>query len=114
MFASRLGTLLVPLLLTACATTVPKVELDAYIGGYNKVEQTTNTVLDLMAPFEREVMRSVAASDGPDGTALGDDCPTGKNAYCYRLRDAYATIGDPPLSRQYGEPPMCCCVSTSC
>ena len=90
----RLGIIVVPLLLGACATTVPKVELDAYIGGYDKVQQTTNTLLELVVPFEREVMRSVASSAG---SATSGDCPTGRNAYCYALRDAYATIGDPPL-----------------
>ena len=95
MAAFRLGIVLAALLLGACTTTtVPRVELDAYIGGYNKVEQTTNTVLDLMAPFEREVLRSVATQPG---SGAAGDCPTGKTSYCYALRDAYATIGDPPL-----------------
>lgn len=92
----KLGMMFAALLLAACttATTVPRVELDAYIGSYDKLQQTTNTVLDLVAPFEREVIRSVAAQPG---SGAGGDCPTGRNSYCYALRDAWATIGDPPL-----------------
>ena len=95
MTVSRLGLLIVTLLLTACTSTpVPRVELDAYIGGYDKVQQTTDTLLDLMVPYEREVLRRLATSGG---SSVADDCPTGQNAYCYQLRDAWATIGDPPL-----------------
>ena len=95
----KLSFLIPALLLCACTTNpVPKVELDAYIGGYNKAQQTTNSVLDLIVPFEREVLRAVATSDSPPtANSAAADCPTGRNAYCYQLRDAWANIGDPPL-----------------
>lgn len=113
MLLFRFKFILIPALLVSCTPMLPQAELDAYLIGYTKVQDATNSVLDLMTPFEREVIRSlssieistspavdtsllVISTDEAESQGLSD-CPTGKNNYCYQYRDAYATIGDPPL-----------------
>lgn len=124
---TRIAALLLLLVGSGCAA-IPSAELDAYLEASNEVHAITNNVLDIVAPYERGVVRRTAlttlvtptehsaseiealrelAADpaavdaefaGSDATGL-ESCigRTGEGRYCYPLRDAYATLGDPPL-----------------
>src|SRR4051812_40494921 len=59
--AWRARVALVVFLVTGCES-IPKVELAAYTGTYSDVIGVTNGVLDIIAPYERVVMR--VASEG--------------------------------------------------
>ena len=49
-------------LLVAGCTAVPKVELTAYTTAYSEVQTITNSVLDIVVPYERIVIRNSAAT----------------------------------------------------
>jgi len=122
---TRIAPLLVLLVASGCTTT-PRADLDAYLEASNEVYAITNNVFDIVAPYERGVVRRMALVDPATSTtpseiealrelaadpatvdaafagsdAMGlESCigRTGEGRYCYPLRDAYATLGDPPL-----------------
>jgi len=92
-----LRPLFVLIFLSSCAQ-LPKVELASYLNAYNEVQEITNGVLDIVAPYERIGIKVLAA--GPNARSK---CTDGNlvDQYCYDLRDGYADIGDPPLVGAY-------------
>lgn len=93
-------------LLTAC-TSLPTAELTAYTTAYSDTQGITNSVLDIVAPYERITIRyaNMAAGTGVSmPSSLPPPCADPidpSNPYCYDTRLGYADIGDPPLVAAY-------------
>ncbi|MEO9514522.1 MAG: hypothetical protein ABJH45_18845 [Paracoccaceae bacterium] len=84
--------------LVAC-TPLPKAELNAYARTFEAFENVSNKVLDIVAPYERAATRKTNYTT--------TDCPMDQprvlsnDPFCHQIRDAFATIGDPPLVKSY-------------
>lgn len=95
-------------LLAACAP-LPKVELNAYTSAYSETQAVTNSVLDIIAPYERAVIRKAAHAQmvvrtgkvPPNVPSPCTDQIDPSHPYCYNVRSGYADIGDPPLVAAY-------------
>ena len=61
----RLGVALPVLLLAAGCASVPRVELTSYTTAYAEVFTVTNSVLDIVAPYERIVIRNMPVEGIP-------------------------------------------------
>lgn len=94
----RAGLLVCATLLIAC-TPQPTAELNAYARTFEAFEDVSNDILTLITPYERAGTRQrrYTAANCPDDqpSVLVDD------PFCYGIRDAFATIGDPPLVKSY-------------
>jgi hypothetical protein len=58
------------LLVVACSA-IPRVELTAYVAAYSDIQAVTNGVLDIVAPYERVVIRFAARNTASLGTFPG-------------------------------------------
>lgn len=108
----RISALILTFAASACAN-IPRVELETYVEASGQLHDVTNDVLDVVAPYERAVVRNTAETHGAETKAtldqfgLGDldaklipeACQgrVGEGQFCYELRDAYSTISDPTL-----------------
>jgi len=86
--------------LQAC-TSLPKVELDAYLSASQNVEAVTNGVLDRVVPYERAVVRAAVTGSAPGLPPICTITSGGTAPYCYAARSGYAAVGDPPLVGAY-------------
>ncbi len=85
-------------ILAAC-TPLPRAELEAYRQTFNAFESVSNDVLNIVAPYERAATRKSSYTRA--------DCPNNQpavlssDAFCYSIRDNFASIGDPQLVASY-------------
>lgn len=94
----RAYTLLWALFVAGC-TPLPTAELNAYVRTFQTFDEVSNDVLDLIVPYERAGTRrtNYTSANCPDDqpNVLVND------PFCYGIRDAFATIGDPALVNSY-------------
>ncbi len=85
-------------LFTVGCTPPPTAELSAYRQTFVAFEAASDAVLNVVAPYERAALRASGAE-----RSCNDEEPLhrGNLAFCYGARDAFATIGDPPLVGSY-------------
>ena len=74
----------------ACST-IPRVELTAYAAAYADIQSVTNGVLDIIAPYERVVIRFAARN-----TASLDTTPVADASNSEKLFDAMAQANPAP------------------
>lgn len=109
---ARLAALVAALwlaLLAGCAAP-GRAELEAYLARSEGAARATDAVLDLVAPYERIVLRNQTqdCAAAPADDATGDGAPPETAPpeptlrdppldFAHCRRDAFATIGDPPV-----------------
>jgi hypothetical protein len=74
--ASFIRAALIVFFVSAC-TPVPRVELTAYTAAYSDVMGATDGVLDVVAPYERAVMRYVGEGSPAQPPELDPENETG-------------------------------------
>jgi len=76
----------------ACST-IPRVELTAYAAAYADIQSVTNGVLDIIAPYERVVIRFAARNTASLGTIPVADA---SNSASEKLLNAMAQANPAP------------------
>jgi hypothetical protein len=77
----------------AACSTIPRVELTAYVAAYADIQTVTNGVLDIIAPYERVVIRFAARSTASLGTI---PVATASDPASEKLLDAMAQAAPTP------------------